>query len=53
MNLLVTLEVVVETDREQWRRRFPDETVVSMQWERDQLLIESFGVGSFSCCLRN
>jgi hypothetical protein len=52
VNLLVTLEVVVETDREQWRRRFPDETVVSTQWERNQLLIEKFGVGSFSCCLK-
>jgi Domain of unknown function (DUF4166) len=47
----VILEVSVEGDRERWRRRFPGETVVSVQWERDQLLFERFGMNSFSCNL--
>jgi hypothetical protein len=48
----VILEVAVEQNRERWSRRFPNVTVVSTQWERDQLLIEAFGPSSFSCQLK-
>ncbi len=51
-NLAVVLEVVLEGDRERWCRRFPARTVVSTQWERDQLLIERFGLNSFSSSLK-
>jgi uncharacterized protein DUF4166 len=48
----VLLEVSVEGDRERWCRQFPGKIVVSVQWEHDQLLIEKFGVNSFSCILK-
>ena len=48
VNVPVVLEVVALRDRERWVRRFPTKTVVSTQWERDQLLIEAFGLYSFS-----
>jgi hypothetical protein len=47
----VLLEVSVKGDREVWCRRFAGRPVVSRQWERDHLLIEAFGVNSFSCNL--
>jgi hypothetical protein len=47
----VTLEVSVLGDRERWSRRFGDMLVVSTQWERDHLLIEGYGVNSFSSSL--
>jgi hypothetical protein len=52
VNLPVVLEVTVQGDRERWCRRFPKKTVTSMQWDRDQLLIERFGPYSFSCSLK-
>lgn len=47
-NVAVILEVSVEGDSERWCRRFAGRPVVSRQWERDHLLIEEFGVSSFS-----
>ncbi len=44
----VTLEVSVHGDRERWSRRFGDMPVVSRQWVKDHLLIEQFGMNSFS-----
>jgi hypothetical protein len=44
----VVLEVKVEGDRERWCRRFPSETVVSVQWDDGQLLIEQYGRTAFS-----
>ena len=51
-NANVDLEVSVEGDRERWCRRFSHETVVSVQWEEGQVLIEQFGMSSFSSNLR-
>jgi hypothetical protein len=48
----VTLEVSVQGDRERWTRRFGAKHVVSTQWEQDHLLMEQFGVNSFSSILK-
>ena len=45
----VHLEVVVKADREIWLRHFPGKTLKSVQWGRGNLLMERFGLGSFSC----
>jgi hypothetical protein len=47
-DLLVTLEVAVEGQRERWTRHFPDRRLVSVQWADDGLLIERFGAVSLS-----
>jgi Domain of unknown function (DUF4166) len=44
----VTLKVSIEGDRERWSRRFGDMSVESKQWEKDHLLIEEYGMNSFS-----
>jgi hypothetical protein len=44
----VRLEVKVEGDRERWIRHFPGRTLTSTQWADGSLLIESFGLHSFS-----
>jgi Domain of unknown function (DUF4166) len=50
-NVPVHLEVVALEDREIWLRHFPGQTLKSVQWARGHLLIERFGLGSFSCAL--
>jgi Domain of unknown function (DUF4166) len=50
-NVPVHLEVVVEDDREIWLRHFPGQTLKSVQWARGNLLMERFGLGSFSSAL--
>jgi hypothetical protein len=47
----VRLEIVVDGDREHWRRHFPGRCSSSTQWARGELLMEAFGAGSFSCVL--
>jgi Domain of unknown function (DUF4166) len=44
----VRLEVRVDGDRERWVRHFPGRTVVTTQWAEGGLLIEAFGLTSFS-----
>jgi hypothetical protein len=51
IDLAVILEISVEGDCERWRREFPDRTVISTQWEHDHLLIEQYGMNSFSSAL--
>ena len=48
----VVLDVVVAGDRERWCRDFAGKKLVSTQWEHGELLIEKFGVGSFSSRVR-
>ncbi len=43
----VRLEVVVDGQREHWRRHFREHCLASIQWAEGDLLMESFGAGSF------
>jgi hypothetical protein len=47
----VRLQVVVEGDRERWIRDFDGHRVVTVQWARGDLLMESTGWNSFSATL--
>jgi hypothetical protein len=47
----VRLEVKVEGDRERWLREFPSGPLRSVQWARGDLLMEAFGLTSFSAAL--
>jgi hypothetical protein len=44
----IRLEVVVDGQRERWFRRFPGQTLSSLQWAEGGLLVESFGLGSMA-----
>lgn len=44
----VRLEVRVEGDRERWLRDFPGRRLRSVQWAEGALLMEAFGLTSFS-----
>jgi Domain of unknown function (DUF4166) len=50
-NVPVQLEVVPLKDREIWLRHFPGQTLKSVQWAREHLLIERFGLVWFSSTL--
>jgi Domain of unknown function (DUF4166) len=47
----VRLEVLIEGDRERWVRRFPGQCLRSVQWVDRHLLMERFGLSSFSSAL--
>ena len=47
----IRLEVAVEGDRERWLRHFPDRCTRTIQWADGQLLMEQFGLVSFSSAL--
>ena len=44
----IRIEVVVEGDRERWLRNFPDRCMATVQWADGNLLMERFGLASFS-----
>ena len=46
----IRLEVVVKGDREQWLRHFPGRCTRTVQWADGNLLMERFGLISFSRC---
>jgi Domain of unknown function (DUF4166) len=50
-NVPVHLQVVAIEDREIWLRHFLGQTLKSVQSARGELLMERFGLGSFSCTL--
>lgn len=47
----IQLEVAVDGDRERWLRHFPDQCTTTVQWADGHLLMEQFGMVSFSCAL--
>ena len=47
----IRLEVVVEGDRERWVRHFPGRRTKTVQWADGNLLMERFGLTSFSSAL--
>jgi hypothetical protein len=50
-NVPVQLEVIALEDREIWLRHFPGQILKSVQRDRGGLLLERFGLGSFSSTL--
>jgi Domain of unknown function (DUF4166) len=47
----IHLEVVVKGDREHWLRHFPGRCTTTVQWADGNLLMERFGLTSFSSVL--
>jgi hypothetical protein len=47
----VRLDVVVDGEREHWRRYFGDHCLASVQWAQGELLMESFGAGAFASAI--
>ena len=47
----IHLEVVVKGDREHWLRHFPGRCIRTVQWADGNLLMERFGLTSFSSAL--
>ena len=50
-NVPIHLEVKVNGDRERWLRHFPDRCTRTVQWADGNLLMERFGLTSFSSAL--
>jgi hypothetical protein len=47
----IVLEIVVDGDRELWLRHFPGRCTRTVQWADGDLLMERFGLSSFSSAL--
>jgi Domain of unknown function (DUF4166) len=50
-NVPIRLDVVVSDDRERWLRNFSGRWLASVQWADGNLLMERFGLSSFSSAL--
>jgi hypothetical protein len=50
-NVPICLEVVVQGDRERWLRHFPGRCTTTVEWADGNLLMERFGLSSFSSIL--
>jgi hypothetical protein len=47
----IRLQVIVDGERERWVRHFREQRVETVQWMRGDLLMEAFGLTSFSSAL--